>query len=66
VNIFIEDKAGSAFSEEGVHEVLGKVLGKHGEFSHVQLRVGWPTEVIFRQAPEITLADGFFQQRAVS
>jgi hypothetical protein len=60
-NRLIEGKAGPTFSEEGVHEVLGKVLGKHKEFRYVQLRVAWPPEVVFHQALEIIFVDGLFR-----
>jgi hypothetical protein len=46
-------------SEEGVHEILGKVLGEHGELRNVEFRVGGPLKVILRQPPKITLTVGY-------
>jgi hypothetical protein len=43
--------------EEGVHEVLGEVLGEHGELHHIEFRIGWPLEVVLRQPPKVTLPD---------
>jgi hypothetical protein len=51
---------GPALGEEGVHEILGKVLGEHGELRNVEFRVGGPLKVILRQPPKITLADCLF------
>jgi hypothetical protein len=48
---------GSALGEEGVHEVLGEVLGEHGELRNVEFRIGGPLEVVFLQPPKVTLAD---------
>jgi hypothetical protein len=45
--------------KKGVHEVLSKVLGQHGELRDVKFRVGGPLKVVLRQPPKITLADCF-------
>jgi hypothetical protein len=45
--------------EKGVHEVLSKVLGQHGELRNIKFRVGGPLKVILRRLPKIALADCF-------
>jgi hypothetical protein len=57
VNRFVQREAIPTLGEEGVHEVLGKVFGEHGELRNVELRVGGPHKVILRQPPKIAFAD---------
>jgi hypothetical protein len=56
-NGFVQCEAVPALGEEGVHEVLGKVFGEHGELRNVEIHVGGPLKVILRQPPKIALAD---------
>jgi hypothetical protein len=56
-NRLIKGKTGPALGEEGIHKVLGEILGEHGEPRHVQLCVSGPPVVVFRQPPKIILAD---------
>jgi hypothetical protein len=56
-NRFIQSEAVPTLGEEGVHEILGKVFGEHGELCNVKIRVGGPFEVILREPAEIALAD---------
>jgi hypothetical protein len=54
-------KTGPALGEEGIHKVLGEILGEHGELRHIQFRISRQPAVIFRQPPKIILAYGLLR-----
>jgi hypothetical protein len=60
-NRLVKGKTGPALGEEGIHRVLGEILGEHGELRHVQFRISGPPVVVFRQPPKIILADGLLR-----
>jgi hypothetical protein len=65
MNKFVKGETGPTFGEEGVHEILSQVLGKHRELRHIQLRIAGLPIVILRQTPDLTLADCLLRRRAV-
>jgi hypothetical protein len=65
-NRLVKGKTGPALSEEGIHKVLGEILGEHGELCHVQFRISRPPVVIFCQPPKIIIADGLLLSHLIS